>query len=39
MKRSLTGVKPTHNPHLGNILGAILPAIELQKTHETFYFV
>lgn len=39
MKRSLSGIKPTGQPHLGNYLGMIRPAIELQKTHETFYFV
>lgn len=26
-------------PHLGNYLGMIRPALELQKNHETFYFV
>jgi tryptophanyl-tRNA synthetase len=39
MKRSLTGIKPTGMPHLGNILGAILPAIELQKKYDSFYFI
>lgn len=39
-KRSLSGIKPTSGlPHLGNYLGMIKPAIDLQKTHETFYFV
>ena len=28
-QRILTGVKPTGNPHLGNLYGAILPAIEM----------
>ena len=37
--RSLSGIKPTGIPHLGNYLGMIKPAIELQKTHETFYFI
>jgi len=37
--RSLSGIKPTGTPHLGNYLGMIKPAIELQKTHETFYFI
>lgn len=38
-KISLSGIKPTGVPHLGNYLGMIRPAIELQKTHNTFYFV
>jgi len=40
-KVALSGIKSTHGlPHLGNILGMILPAIELQKTGlTTFYFV
>ena len=37
--RSLSGIKPTGTPHLGNYLGMIKPAIQLQKTHETFYFI
>lgn len=39
MKRSLSGIQPTGVPHLGNYLGMIRPAIELQKTHDTFYFI
>ncbi len=30
-KRVLTGVKPTGDPHLGNYLGAIKPAVEMGK--------
>jgi len=37
--RSLSGIKPTGTPHLGNYLGMIKPAIILQETHETFYFI
>jgi tryptophanyl-tRNA synthetase len=37
--RVLTGVKPTGVPHLGNYLGAIQPAIELTKTHDSFLFI
>jgi len=37
--RSLSGIKPTGIPHLGNYLGMIKPAIELQETHESFYFI
>jgi len=39
MKTSLTGIKPTSTPHLGNYLGAIRPAIELQRGHAAFYFI
>ncbi|MCU0360189.1 MAG: tryptophan--tRNA ligase, partial [Bacteroidia bacterium] len=34
MKRILTGIQSTNIPHLGNILGAIMPAIELSKKPE-----
>ena len=37
--RSLSGIKPTGTPHLGNYLGMIKPAIKMQQTHETFYFI
>ena len=39
MKRSLTGIQPSGTVHIGNYLGMIKPAIELQQTHEAFYFV
>ena len=32
MERILTGIQSTGVPHLGNLLGAILPAIK--KSHE-----
>ena len=37
----LTGVKPTGQPHLGNYLGAIRPALELglKPNHETWLFI
>jgi len=38
-KRSLSGIKPSGPPHLGNYLGMIRPAIDLQETHDAFYFV
>lgn len=38
-RRSLTGVKPTGSPHIGNYLGAIRPALALQDQYESFYFV
>jgi len=41
MSRILTGVQSTGTPHLGNILGAIRPAIELSKNsdNESFLFI
>jgi tryptophanyl-tRNA synthetase len=39
VKTSLTGIKPTHGPHLGNYLGAIRPALELEKQFRTLYFI
>lgn len=41
MARILTGVQSTGTPHLGNILGAIVPAIQLAKMneHESFLFI
>ncbi len=37
--RALTGIKPTGEPHLGNWLGAIKPALALAKDFETYYFI
>jgi tryptophanyl-tRNA synthetase len=41
MARILTGIQSTGTPHLGNILGAILPAIELASNpaNESFLFI
>jgi len=41
MARILTGIQSTNVPHLGNILGAILPAIELSKNpqNESLFFI
>ncbi|GGG93419.1 tryptophan--tRNA ligase [Polaribacter pacificus] len=41
MSRILTGVQSTGTPHLGNLLGAILPAIQMAKDakEETFLFI
>ncbi len=39
MKRALTGIKPTGQVHLGNLLGAIRPALGLQQTFDSFYFI
>mgnify|MGYP000208557177 CR=1 FL=1 len=36
---SLTGIKPTGIPHLGNYVGAIRPAIELARTYDAYYFI
>ncbi len=37
--RPLTGVTPSGDLHIGNLLGTIKPAIELSKDNEAFYFV
>ena len=40
MSRILTGIQSTGTPHLGNILGAIIPAIEESKKNtESFLFI
>ena len=39
MKTSLTGIKPTGTPHLGNWIGAIRPALSLAKTYRSLYFI
>ena len=32
--RALTGIQPTNTLHIGNLFGALLPAIEMQKTYD-----
>jgi len=39
MARILTGVQSTGTPHLGNLLGAILPAIEMSSNEENDSFL
>ncbi|MEM9363239.1 MAG: tryptophan--tRNA ligase [Bacteroidota bacterium] len=41
MARILTGVQSTGTPHLGNILGAIMPAVQMAKdpSNESFLFI
>ena len=41
MSRILTGIQSTGTPHLGNLLGAIFPAIELsnQPENDSFLFI
>jgi tryptophanyl-tRNA synthetase len=41
MSRILTGIQSTNIPHLGNILGAIMPAIELsrQPGNDSLFFI
>jgi tryptophanyl-tRNA synthetase len=41
MARILTGVQSTGTPHLGNILGAIIPAIEMSNNpeNESYLFI
>lgn len=38
-KVSLTGVKPTGEPHLGNYIGAIKPALKLAQDYDAVYFI
>ncbi|MCB9796946.1 MAG: tryptophan--tRNA ligase [Alphaproteobacteria bacterium] len=37
--RALTGIQPSGVPHIGNVKGMIEPAVALQATHDTFYFI
>ena len=41
MSRILTGIQSTGRPHMGNILGAIIPAIELanKPNNDSFLFI
>ncbi|MEZ4972151.1 MAG: tryptophan--tRNA ligase [Cyclobacteriaceae bacterium] len=41
MARILTGIQSSGKPHLGNLLGAIIPAIELSKQpgNDSFLFI
>lgn len=41
MARYLTGIQSTGRPHLGNLLGAIIPAIKFSETsdQEALYFI
>lgn len=41
MARILTGIQSTGTPHLGNILGAIMPAVEMAASpeNESFLFI
>ena len=41
MAKILTGIQSTGTPHLGNILGAIMPAIALanEPKNESFLFI
>ncbi len=41
MSRILTGIQSSGRPHLGNLLGAIIPAIKLSQEpgNESFFFI
>ena len=41
MSRILTGVQSTGTPHLGNLLGAIMPAIDMANDpkNDSFIFI
>jgi tryptophanyl-tRNA synthetase len=38
-KRSITGLKPTGQPHLGNLFGGILPNIQVPPGTQRLYFI
>lgn len=35
----MTGIKPTGEPHLGNYIGAIVPALDLADSYDSVYFI
>jgi len=41
MARILTGIQSTGTPHLGNLLGAIIPAIEMSQdpANDSYFFI
>jgi tryptophanyl-tRNA synthetase len=38
-KVSLTGIKPSGTPHVGNYLGMYKPALELVSDYDAYYFI
>ncbi len=38
-KVALTGIKPSGTPHLGNYLGAVVPALALVRDYDAYYFI
>jgi tryptophanyl-tRNA synthetase len=38
-KRVLSGIQPTGRLHLGNLIGAVENWVELQATHECYFFI
>ena len=38
-KITLTGIKPSGTPHIGNYLGMIRPALELAREYQAYYFI
>src|SRR5690606_42151086 len=36
---SLTGIKPSGEVHLGNLVGAIRPALRLAEQYDSLYFI
>lgn len=38
-KRALTGIQPSGNVHIGNYLGMLKPALELQQEYDCIYFI
>jgi hypothetical protein len=39
MVRTMSGIQPTGNLHIGNYLGALVNFVELQQQYESFFCV
>lgn len=39
MKRILSGVQPSGNPHLGNYFGAMKNHVQMQDEYESYIFI
>jgi len=39
VQRALTGIQPSGQIHLGNFLGSIQPALQLQSSYRAYYFI
>jgi len=39
MKRMLSGIKPTGNPHIGNYFGALKQWVDMQNEYDSFVFI
>ncbi len=39
MKRALSGIQPSGDMHIGNYFGSVRQFVDLQESHEAFYFI